>query len=249
VNKELLNIQEMGMVVATEAYNPTILTPDFLKFGGIVPVEWELERQPIQSNAVSQVAYKNGVVIVAQPNRLIFSQPILPEQPPLIEAITQAYIKLQPQVSYQAVGLNFSGYVFADQLGFTAQDYLLKTLMAPGSWQKVGQTAPQATIRLSYGLETAVLSLEIGEVVVRSPEQAERSAILFTANFHRDLNQIRPEARLQAIAAVVNNWKADLQQYQEIVTTRFIESPASSSVKSVQTQPVSAAVAIQRGAK
>ncbi|MBD2492438.1 hypothetical protein [Aulosira sp. FACHB-615] len=66
-----LSIQEIAIVIATKQYNPTILTPDFLKYSGIVPIEWELAQQPVLTNSNAQVVFQNGISIIAQVNRII----------------------------------------------------------------------------------------------------------------------------------------------------------------------------------
>ncbi|MBX9255406.1 hypothetical protein H1Q63_15930, partial [Desmonostoc muscorum CCALA 125] len=52
-----LNIQEMAIAIAAKQHNPTILTPDFLKYSGIVPNNWELAKPPIITDAAAQVVF------------------------------------------------------------------------------------------------------------------------------------------------------------------------------------------------
>jgi hypothetical protein len=68
--------QEFGIIIAAKNHKPTILNPDFLKYSGIVPTEWELARQPIYTQSVSQVAFINGIVIIAEPTRVMFIEAI-----------------------------------------------------------------------------------------------------------------------------------------------------------------------------
>lgn len=52
-----LAVQELAIIIAAKNHNPTILTPDFLKYTGIVPADWELARQPIFTSSVAQVIF------------------------------------------------------------------------------------------------------------------------------------------------------------------------------------------------
>jgi len=69
-------IHELAKSIAARNHNPTVLTPEFLKYSGIVPEDWELARQPASSNPGSHVVFTNGINIVAQPNQIVFSEPI-----------------------------------------------------------------------------------------------------------------------------------------------------------------------------
>ncbi|MBX9255594.1 hypothetical protein H1Q63_16925, partial [Desmonostoc muscorum CCALA 125] len=52
-----LNIQEIAIAIAAKQHNPTILTPDFLKYSGIVPSDWELSKPPIITDSAAQVVF------------------------------------------------------------------------------------------------------------------------------------------------------------------------------------------------
>jgi hypothetical protein len=67
-----LSLQELAIVVSTPSQNPSVINLEFLKYSGIVPMEWELARAPINTNQVSQIVFANGVAIAAQPDRVMF---------------------------------------------------------------------------------------------------------------------------------------------------------------------------------
>ena len=72
----LQDIQELSITIAAKELDPTLLSEQFLKFSGIVPNEWELARQPVLNPGGSQVMFKNGVGIVAQPRTcLLYTSP------------------------------------------------------------------------------------------------------------------------------------------------------------------------------
>lgn len=217
-----LEVQEMAVVVAVQAYTPTILTPDFLKFSGIVPFDWELAQPPVLTASMAQIAFQNGITVVAQPNRLIFSERIAVGKQWIVDSIAKTYIRAQSQVKYQAVGINFSGYVVFEEVEQTARDYLFSTLLAQGSWQTIGSKQPQAAVRLTYTLEQAILTLDITDVKLRLPEMTERDAILFAANFNHDLVGDTTNERNQNLEQLIANWQTDLNLYQDIVTERFL---------------------------
>lgn len=72
--ENLVRIQNLSVVVAARSHNPTILNPDFLKYNKIVPMDWELESNPICADPVAQVKFTNGISITAEMNKVVFSE-------------------------------------------------------------------------------------------------------------------------------------------------------------------------------
>ena len=42
-----LGFEEMAIALVANQFNPTILKLDFLKISGIIPDDWEVQKQPI----------------------------------------------------------------------------------------------------------------------------------------------------------------------------------------------------------
>jgi hypothetical protein len=227
-----LNIKEIAVSIIAESLNPVILTPEFLKYRGIVPSSWELTRQPILTAAASQVVFQTGVSILAQPNRIIFAESLMATEPmdaktidAATPAIAQRYIDALPQANYQAVGINFTGFVRFDQ--DEAANYLTDTLLAPGPWHTIGETPLRAALRLTYTLKQAQLNLDITEAKLQLAEE-ELPVVLFAANFDHQL-QSNPTERVQELNQVIDYWPNHLKTYQDIVNTKFLQpSPVSS---------------------
>ncbi|NEP58535.1 MAG: hypothetical protein F6K31_16215 [Symploca sp. SIO2G7] len=72
--EQIPNIQELSIVLTVPNHNPTLLTPDFLAGSVIIPTDWELSRPPVLSQRASQVAFKSGTNVVAQPGTITFSE-------------------------------------------------------------------------------------------------------------------------------------------------------------------------------
>jgi hypothetical protein len=219
-----LDIQEIAIVITTKQHNPTILTPDFLKYGGIVPSNWELAQTPILTNTAAQVVFQNGVSIIAQVNRIVFTESIGTKEAKEIEIPTIAgkYLEKLPQVDYQGVGINFRGHVLFEGQQNTARNYILKTLLNPGPWQEHNQANVQAAIRFLYNLETVQMSLDINEAGLQLPDKKILPIVLFTANFNHAIAPDETSQRLASITQVINNWQSDLEVYKEVVNTKFL---------------------------
>ena len=138
-----LDVQELSLVIAVERQDPSLLTPDFLRYSGIIPQDWELSRQPVRSQQAAQVSYQNGVSILAYPDRTIFVEPISDKAEANVETpqIAQRYSEILRNLNFQAVGTNFRGHVLFPGTEDSANQYLCNTLLSPGPWQTIG-TAP-----------------------------------------------------------------------------------------------------------
>ena len=71
-----LILQELGIVVAMQQPNPNLVTAEFLKLSGIIPTDWQLAQEPVNTERISQLLFTNSVRIVAEPNRIMFGENI-----------------------------------------------------------------------------------------------------------------------------------------------------------------------------
>lgn len=97
MNQELI-LQDLVIVVPSKNHKTTLLSADFLKCSGTIPDNWELARQPINANNVSQVVFTNGIAITAEPQRIMFAQSIrnVDGESILIPEIAQKYASALP---------------------------------------------------------------------------------------------------------------------------------------------------------
>ncbi|MBD2693710.1 hypothetical protein [Anabaena catenula] len=226
-------IQELAIVIIAKNLNPTVLTPDFLKYTGVVPADWELAKQPVYTNGVVQIFFTNGLGIVAQPNSVTLLESIgtKPAGEVLVPKITQNLINKLSQVEYQTVGINPRGFTTFNSED-DAYQYISGKLLAPGSWQQFGEGKVNATLQLTYPLKRGTLNLGINQVNVQFPDK-QAAAILFSGNFNYPLAGDTPAERIQDLQQIVNNWQDSLNTYQQLLVEKFLpssEAPRSLSV-------------------
>lgn len=239
------SVQELAIAITAKNLNPTALNPDFLKYSDIVPESWELARPPVYSERLVRLLFKNGVGIVAEPNRLVFVEAIgnkskeislstTPDTPSGVIEIPELAcrcVQKLPNMSYQAVGINPKGYsIFSSEQA--AHQYVSTTLLADGDWQSFGTAPMKASLQLSYPLEQGQLNLAINEVSLRSslggsspsPESESLPAILFSGNFNFNIqNDIKTE-RLNALQHYINNWETHLEAYKSLIENQFLQA-------------------------
>ncbi|WP_143288277.1 hypothetical protein [Calothrix rhizosoleniae] len=225
-----VNLQEMAITIAVQKNNPTILAPDFLKYTGIVPSEWELAREPVRNNSVAQVTFQNGISIVSQFNRIIFSEVIATKEPQDIEVntIARRYVEKLSQAQYQGIGINFGGYVLFAQSEQASRDFILNNLLQPGPWSEFGNAPVQAAMKFSYTLEGKQLNLEVNQAAIKFPDKKLVPAVLFSGNFNYSLSKEGENNQVDNIVKAIAGWQTDLDTYKEVVNTKFFNPETSS---------------------
>ncbi|MBW4558011.1 MAG: hypothetical protein KME59_19175 [Trichormus sp. ATA11-4-KO1] len=216
--------QELGIIIAAKNHKPTILNPDFLKYSGIIPTDWELARQPIYTQSVSQVAFTNGVAIIAEPTRVMFIEAIEDKATKeiVVADIAKKYVETLPNVEYEAVGINPRGYVSFEKQQDAPRLFLAETLLNRGAWQEVGNAPMRATVNLAYTLERSSLYLSINEAALRNPDETTTPIVLFSGSFSYEVRSESVSERKNNLHQALDNWQADLETYQEIISTKFL---------------------------
>jgi hypothetical protein len=230
-----LVVQEFGIIVAIKDNKPAILNPDFLKYTGIVPSEWELARQPVFSSSVSQVTYTNGVSIIAEPNRVIFIEAIEGKKVEEIAVyeIAKKYVQMLPNAEYQGLGINPRGYVsFPGDQQDAARQFMSETMFMPGAWQEVGNVPVRATMNLVYSLEPAALYLTINEAALRNSDETTTPILLFSGSFSYEATGENASEKLASLLQSMENWQANLENYSDIINNKFL-GKTSSTISSV----------------
>ncbi len=216
-----INLQELAIVIAIKEIDPTLVTPEFLKYSQIIPSEWEVIGQPARSFQGSQVTFKNGVTVIAQPQRLSFAELVGDRSPNDLEIpkLAEKLVDVLPNLSFVGVGVNMRGYIDFGTDRHRLREFVFQNLLAPGAWQQLGNAPVQAGINLGYTFDERRLNLTINEATIQTAEAQVNSIALFAGNFDYDIvNTIAPTAHTQRIKQIITNWQRDLELYQEVVS-------------------------------
>lgn len=218
-----INITELIIVIAASGHNPSVVNPDFLKYSGIVPEEWELARQPVYTNQLVQIGYKNNLTVTSQANRIIFAEVLEDKEPSQIIApgVARKYVETLPKIEYQAVGINPRGYLGFGGNTEAARQYYHQELLASRPWQEFGTQPLKASLNLYYTLETGPLYLNITEAQLRQPEDNTEPVILFSGNFEHNLTKETQQEKLLELQQHLAGWQTDLEAYTELINTKF----------------------------
>jgi hypothetical protein len=214
-----LDVQELSLVIAVERQDPSLLTPDFLRYSNIIPQDWELSRQPVRSQQAAQVSYQNGVSLLAYPDRIVFVERLGDKTEESIELpqIAQRYGDVLRNLNFQAVGTNFRGHVLFPGAEDSAHQYLCSSLLSPGSWQNIGTAPMRAGLNLVYSFERNIMNLSVQEAMLQLPEQERVPVVLFTANFETQLKGRPVSEQPTVLNHALKHWRNDLTIYKQTV--------------------------------
>ena len=217
-------MQEFAIVVAAPNQTPAVVNLEHLKYSGVIPMDWELTRDPLYSAQTVQLIFQNSIVITAQSNRVIFSQAIHDKEIHEIEVaqIARKYVQSLPNLSYEAIGFNPVGHTLVGEAEDSAQKYLSETLLAPGPWQEVEGDSAQVQINFRYNLEHSQLNLTVSEAGLRNPDETFTRIVLFSGNFNYTVVGSEPTERLESVCQSLDRWQVDLETYQAIVNEKFL---------------------------
>lgn len=222
--KSILSMQEFAIVIAAPNQTPAVVNLEHLKYSGVIPMDWELARDPLYSAQTVQMIFQNSVAITAQSNRVIFSQAVHNQEIHEIEVaqIARKYVQSLPNLSYEAIGFNPVGHTIVGEAENSAQKYLSETLLAAGPWQDVEGDPAQVQINFRYNLKHSQLNLTVSEAGLRNSDETFTRIVLFSGNFNYTVVGSDPTERLDSAHQSLDRWQADLETYQTIVNEKFL---------------------------
>jgi hypothetical protein len=222
-------VQELALVIAIKNHDPLMVGLGFLQQTGIIPSEWQLAREPYLSQQATQLVFDNGMSIVAEPERVVFAQALADRQLSTIEigSIASKYTAILKKADYQGVGINFRSFI-PQTSHEAAQNYISQHILAPASWQQIGEAPVRANINLNFSLIGRQLTLSINPAAIQFPEQEPMPAILFGGNFGY---QLATGDKVAQVTNILAQWPKDLTEYQQLIKQHFSENTSPSLVQ------------------
>ena len=219
-------LQELVVVIAATNHSPAVINLEFLKYSGIIPMEWELARAPIYTPQVVQLTFQNGVTITAQPNRVFFAEVIENKAVAEIEVakLARKYAQSLPNMEFEAVGFNPTGHTSLGDQPEAIRQYFGETLLAAGPWMQVGQAPVRARINFTYTLERGQLNLTVSEAGLRQEDETVKPVIVFNGNFSYPVQGTNHSERLESLTQSLEYWQNDLEAFEAIINQNFLAS-------------------------
>lgn len=226
---QLKEIQELSISISAQKLNPTMLSEDFLKASGIIPSDWDLNKQPVLNPNYAQVSFENGISIVTQPRTITFIEMLGTKNLKEIQLpqLVHRYVEKLPLAEYQGLSISPKSIVPLSGGNDAARKYITETLLSPGPWQDFGQAPVQAGLNLLYQLEQCQLNLTINEARLQLPDKRSLPALLFSGSFNYEIPSNTEQERVNKLNQAVDKWEANLEDFREIVNQRFLGQQGS----------------------
>ncbi|MEL6593998.1 MAG: hypothetical protein AAFQ68_28100 [Bacteroidota bacterium] len=221
---ENTNIEELAIVVVAHGLNPKSFTPDFLVHSGIIPADWVLARKPVVNPQIAQIAFQNGVSLIAQPGKVTFSESVgtKTDDDLMIAELATKYVEAMPQANYTAIGINPQKVEVFNNKSQDVQTFITQSLLQPGAWQEIGTQPMQASLKLFYQFEKCNLQLNLTPTELRLPDDVRVPGLLFSGNFHYEFSSEDAQVRKQEISDALSQWTTHLSEYRVLVAEKFL---------------------------
>ncbi len=218
-----VSLQEFAIVIVAKSHNPSILNPDFLAHNKIVPKNWELAESPISTEPLAQVKYVQGVSIVAQFEKLIFSEIVGSKSPGnfRVPNIAKKYTEVLPHVDYTAVGINIKGHAIASSSS-EAENYATDKLIATGPWRDFRNSQLISIPKFVYLLPDGRCTITVENGVFPDGMGTNQPVVVFSSNVHRDIKGDRSLEKVKSIAFVVEHYKEDINTFNSLINDAFL---------------------------
>ncbi|MUG96595.1 hypothetical protein F7734_31365 [Scytonema sp. UIC 10036] len=219
-----LGFEELAIALVANQFASTTLQMDFLKMSGIIPPDWELQKQPILTATVSQLTFKNGVNIVAQARTITFTQTLDSNSGNTLQtpALARQFVEKLPNADYQGISINPKILIAFPEVQNAARKFITQTLLSPGLWNTIGVAPVQAAVNFFYQLERCKLLVNLNEAQVQQPDKTPISALLFSGNFNYEIGNYGLEERLQQMIMRLENFSTDVEDFRAIVSNKFL---------------------------
>lgn len=214
-----IELCELSIVIVAQSNNPTILNPDFLHHNGIVDRRWALDEAfpPLTSPVMSQVAFKGGFVVRANPANVSFTLTVPDDESATLDAepcvdSAKGYLKTVPHVPYIALGVNPKAVERN-----SAPDRVSNALKPVGDWMTFQSVAPRFELKATY---------EYGDKTTTFSVAEEQTGASYQANIHRDVTGFNQQMRVNTMLATLDAWQSDLADFLSLAERSLLQTGA-----------------------
>lgn len=203
---------ELAVVLVAHSNNPSILNPDFLIHNGIVSDGAEVEQPVISTPAFSQARFKSGVVITADPDRVIFSTAGLSDEKTEAPRMAKRYLQRVPHTPYRAIGVN-------PKLIASSADHepgVADALRDRGAWMSFKDVMPRVALKFVYSYGDRTINLDVADVIHEENGKTLHER-MFLANIHRELIESNTKSRNERIKSILDAWEDDVNDVRCLI--------------------------------
>ena len=207
---------EVSVVLVANQNDPSILNPDFLRYNGIVDETLKPAQPPMSTPMFSQVTFEGDIAVRAEPNRFVFEQKGQPlgEDACVVPEFAGRFVQTVSHIPYTAIGINAKSFRPPND---KSQYSVADTLLDGGKWLSFRDLQPDVHLKAVYKYEGRKITFDVGRVSATGNDGATVHALLFQANIHWDITERNQEGRIERATAILDTWKDDISDFNELV--------------------------------
>ena len=221
---QIQEIKEVAIAIAIEKLDPRRITEEFIKANQIINSSSQLTQAPYVHHDRAQLAFDNGVTIIARQNGIAFIEKIEERSHPLqiTTVATQCIAKLS-NINCQGLKLEAKRLIPIPNED-APRSYLTEFLVASGPWQNYGQSPVKTGINFLYDLGRCKLNMAIGEATIKQENKKSRwerdsGGLLFSGAFTYPAFE---GDKLTQAKKTISHSQSDWQEFNQIIDRVFL---------------------------
>lgn len=212
-------VKDLVFRMVVPGHQPATLNPGFVQGAGVVPAEWGLAQEPICTAEGSQLAYDNGLILLAQGQMVSGQEPLdRPGAEPELADLLQRYCRALPLLPYQGLQTLLRVVVLYEGDPEGARRTMCERLLQPGDWQDLGTAPMQPTLQFTYQLDAQILNLTLAQAQIRQEGEPIGSALVFAGAFEQ---QLADGDRLAQMESLLSGWCSRRDLLLDLIARRF----------------------------
>jgi hypothetical protein len=229
MNQRLEGIN-LDIVVATKKPAISTITPEFFNGAGISDSEIELVSDHIYTKNYARMELAHNISISGELNRVTFSEAMVGKSLELLKVpgMAKRYTQTLSNLEYEAIGLNFRGFLSFPSDPDGARKYILSNFFPNASWQTICDTV-RAGISLVFEKPRSPLYMNIAEATVRKEDETTMPIVVFSGSFSYVLDGESAAEKLAYMHECIGNWQSDFAEFIEIIDNHFLAKPVIES--------------------
>ena len=211
---------EFGVVIVAESIDPNSISELFLRHHSVIDDNDEVFQDPILTPVFAQLAFKNGLSITCDGNRLLVVQKgeFSDADRNRCPDITLKYLDYAPTPNVNAIGINFKQVLQSHEIEMT------RFFHHKANWATFGSIVPSMQFKAIYQCDQKRINLNVSNAIKRNDPGFK--GILHHANIHRDVGADLQELGIDRVLQIVNDWQSDLNDFNVIVNELYYRNDA-----------------------
>ncbi len=227
MNEQLSGLN-FDIVIATTKPAISTIAPTFLDAANITS-GMELASEPISTPGYARSEYKKppkgSIILTAEQNRVVFSETLDSEdkEMPAIIRMSRSYTQMLTNLGYEAIGLNFRGFLAFPENKDAASKYITSNFLANSSFLSIGKSPVRASINLVFDTERCPVYFSIAEAGMRKEEEETTTPIvMFSGSFSYVLKGEASAEKLAYMHECIGNCQFDYAVFTDIINNHFL---------------------------